>query len=159
MPETEISFFIRRARPGDLEMIVEYNRRIAAETEDTELDLAILRPGVAAALADESKCLYFVAESADGRIIGQTMITFEWSDWRNGFVWWIQSVYVAAEWRRRGVFTALYAAVETQCRTAGGAGIRLYAVETNDAALATYERLGLHRTPYRLLEKMFAETS
>src|SRR5437870_5428809 len=96
---------IRRATPSDAPVIVDFNRLLAEESEGKNLDLKILTPGVAAALADEGKALYFVAED-EGTLLGQTMITYEWSDWRNGWIWWIQSVYVRREARNRGIFRA-----------------------------------------------------
>src|SRR5262245_53938369 len=98
---------IRQAGPADAPVIVEYNQQMAQETENKELDRAILLPGVEKALRDPAKGRYFLA--VDGsETLGQMMITYEWSDWRNGWIWWIQSVYVRADARRRGVFKALY---------------------------------------------------
>ncbi len=147
MPE----WTVRRAVPEDRDTIVEFNRRMAEETEGLHLDLAVLTQGVEAALTDPARCLYFVAES-EGGVIGQTMITFEWSDWRNGCVWWFQSVYVAPEWRRRGVFRSLYEHVMQEGRRAGAIGFRLYAVSDNTRALDAYRRLGLSPTHYIVLE-------
>ena len=96
---------IRRATPSDFGFIVESNVAMASETEGLALAEDIVRPGVAAVLADDSLGFYLVAE-VDGQLAGQLMVTFEWSDWRNGLWWWIQSVYVQAEFRRRGVCTA-----------------------------------------------------
>src|SRR5438105_1452203 len=98
---------VRRATPADVPVIVEFNRRLAAETEDKALDPGVLTRGVLAALADPHKGPYFVAEEGD-QVLGQLQITYEWSDWRNGWMWWIQSVYVRADARRRGVFRALF---------------------------------------------------
>ena len=98
---------IRNAVPDDIDLIVQFNHRLAAETEDRELNVDVLRKGVTSALVHPERCKYFVAE-IDGQVVGQTMITFEWSDWRNGCFWWIQSVYVQANFRRRGIFRQLY---------------------------------------------------
>ena len=147
---------IRRAVPADREMVAEYNHRLAAETEDTILDRDVLARGVQAILADESKGLYFVAE-AGGEIVGQTMVTFEWSDWRNGPIWWFQSVYVRSDWRRRGVFRRLYDCVFQAGRAAGAVEFRLYAVATNEPALKTYRRLGMKQTPYIVMERSAVE--
>src|SRR5262245_61752969 len=99
---------IRRATDADVPTLVEFNRRLALETEHKTLDFAVLTDGVVAVLADGgTKGTYFVAEE-DGRVVGQLMFTLEWSDWRNGWVWWIQSVYVHPDARRKGVFRALY---------------------------------------------------
>jgi GNAT superfamily N-acetyltransferase len=145
------SWTIRRAVAEDLDIIVEYNRRMAEETEGLHLDLAVLTKGVEAALTDPSRCLYFVAEAQSG-VIGQAMITFEWSDWRNGCVWWLQSVYVAPPWRRRGVFRSLYEHVTQEGLRSGAIGFRLYAVADNALALNAYQRLGLSPTHYIVLE-------
>jgi ribosomal protein S18 acetylase RimI-like enzyme len=144
---------IRRAIPTDAAIVAEYNRRLALETEETTLEMAILLPGVEAALADEAKALYFVAE-ANGAVVGQCMITFEWSDWRNGVVWWFQSVYVAEGWRQRGVFRALFERVLEEGEQAGVVGIRLYVHSENEAAQETYRRLGLSATHYLLMERV-----
>jgi len=144
---------IRRAMPADAAVIVDFNRRLAEESEGKALDLTILRAGVSAALADPGKCLYFVAEDA-GKIIGQTMVTFEWSDWRNGWIWWIQSVYVPAEARRRGVFKALYRHILETARASGEvAAVRLYVERENERAQQTYLDLGMAWTSYLVLER------
>src|SRR5689334_22288787 len=98
---------IRRGVPADAAVLADFNARMALETEDTVLPADVIGPGVAAALADEAKAIYFVAE-AGGAVVGQLMITHEWSDWRNGDLWWVQSVYVHPDHRRRGVFRRLY---------------------------------------------------
>src|SRR5438552_3094378 len=102
-----MSLIIRDATPADAAVLVEFNMRLARETENKELDREVLAAGVAAAFADPRKGPYFVAVEND-EIVGQMQITYEWSDWRNGWFWWIQSVYVRAGARRRGVFRALY---------------------------------------------------
>ena len=149
---------IRRAVPEDWETIAEYNYRLAAETEDTILNRDVLNKGVQAALADENKALYFVAESS-GEIVGQAMITFEWSDWRNGQIWWFQSVYVRADWRRRGIFRRLYEAILAAGRDAGAVEFRLYAVAENEPALKTYRQVGMKPTPYIVMEYVPEETT
>jgi ribosomal protein S18 acetylase RimI-like enzyme len=143
---------LRRAVPADAPVIVEYNRRLAEETEGKALDLRVLAAGVAAGLADPHKALYFLAEE-EGQTVGQLMLTTEWSDWRNGWVWWIQSVYVRPEARRRGVFSALYEHVHASAReTSGVVGLRLYVEQDNQAAQRTYARLGMERTGYLVFE-------
>jgi ribosomal protein S18 acetylase RimI-like enzyme len=144
---------VRRATSADAAAIVEYNRRMALETEGKSLDLATLTAGVAAGLADENKAIYFVAED-DGVVAGQLMITREWSDWRNGWIWWIQSVYVRQESRRGGVFRALYQHVlETAKRDPTVIGLRLYVEHENHAAQQTYARLGMEKTSYWVFER------
>src|SRR5207253_9625704 len=98
---------IRPAVPADVGVLCEFNQRVAAETEAKTLDPQVVAAGVAAVLADPAKGFYYVAED-QGEVLGQLMITGEWSDWRNAWIWWIQSVFVRPEARRRGVFRALY---------------------------------------------------
>lgn len=137
------SFTIREASLTDLETIVAFNAALALETEHKQLDAAVLREGVRSAIADRGRCTYFVAE-LDGIVAGQTMVTFEWSDWRNGWFWWIQSVYVHPDYRRRGVFRALYEHVLAAARARPGVcGIRLYVEEHNDRAQRTYRQMGM----------------
>jgi GNAT superfamily N-acetyltransferase len=145
---------VRRATPADAEVVAEFNIRLAGETEDHVLDPAVIGPGVRTALSDATKCLYFVAE-AGGRVVGQTMVTFEWSDWRNGDVWWLQSVYVDPAFRGRGVFRALHAAVEGAAREARAVGLRLYVWNQNARAQATYAKLGWADGNYRVMERIF----
>jgi GNAT superfamily N-acetyltransferase len=145
---------VRQAGTADLETIVEFNRRLAHETEGKVLDVAALRGGVGAALADpERRGPYFLAEQ-DGEVVGQLQFTYEWSDWRNGWFWWVQSVYVRADVRGQGVFRALFAHVEQMARRRGDVvGLRLYVETGNHAAQATYARLGLTSPGYLMLEK------
>ncbi|HVS35180.1 MAG TPA: GNAT family N-acetyltransferase [Gemmataceae bacterium] len=143
---------IRQAGPADAPIIVEYNRRLAAETESKTLDPAVTAAGVAAALDDpDGKGPYFLAVE-QGAVIGQLQITYEWSDWRNGWFWWIQGVYIRAEDRRRGVFRSLYRHVVDLARKTGVVGIRLYVERENHAAQRTYTDLGMKETSYLLLE-------
>lgn len=146
---------IRNATPGDAGTIADFNSRLAFETEGTYLAPELVGPGVEAMLADPSKGQYWVAE-ADGRVIGQIMVTYEWSDWRNGMIWWIQSVYVHGEYRRSGVFSALYRHVESLARKDPGVcGIRLYVERENSRARQTYASLGMARTDYRIMQTLF----
>jgi ribosomal protein S18 acetylase RimI-like enzyme len=147
-------FTIRAARAHDADMLVEFNARMAKETEGLELARDILSKGVRGGLADAAKALYFVAD-AGGRVVGQLMVTKEWSDWRNGDIWWIQSVYVHPDHRRRGVFRALYDHAREQARRAGAVGVRLYVDDHNAAAQQVYERLGMRMSNYRVMEEMF----
>ena len=147
-------FIIRPACANEADTLVEFNARMARETEGLELDRNILSNGVRGGLADASKALYFVAESG-GRVVGQLMITKEWSDWRNGDVWWVQSVYVHPDHRRRGVFRALYVHAREQASRAGAVGVRLYVDDHNAAAQQVYERLGMRMSNYRVMEEMF----
>ena len=144
---------VRRATPADAAVIVEFNRLLAEESEGKTLDAAVLSAGVAAQLADPQKGLYFVAEE-DGGILGQLGLTFEWSDWRNGWMWWIQSVYVPQDARRRGVFRTLFEHVHQAALLDGQVvGLRLYVDRDNHAAQRTYERLGMEASGYFVLER------
>ena len=136
--------------------MAEFNSRMAWETENRRLDPERVRQGVAALLSDPAKGTYFLAEGQqDGTITvaGQLLITYEWSDWRNGNFWWIQSVYVAEEFRGRGVFRALFNHVHTLAKGRKDiCGLRLYMDAQNQTARQTYERLGLKQTDYELFE-------
>ena len=147
------SIHVRAARTDDCATLVQFNAAMALETEDKALEPSVLSAGIAAVLAEPARGFYLIAE-CDGAIAGCLMITFEWSDWRNGDWWWLQSVYIAPPFRRRGVFSALYAEVE---RLAGAQahviGVRLYVERENTHAQRTYAALGLHETHYRMFEK------
>ena len=147
---------IRSATPDDASIIADFNIRMAMETENLALDPSTIFPGVRAIFANPSRGEYFVAEIA-GSVVGCLLITHEWSDWRNGDIWWIQSVYVHADFRRRGVFSALYRHIEKVAAAAGAVGLRLYMEEENTNAQATYERMGMHLTHYRVLQQMFKQ--
>ena len=108
---------VRAATVGDQETVAEFNRLLALETEDKTLDHELLAGGVKLALGDPGRCLYFVAESG-GSVVGQCMLTFEWSDWRKGYFWWFQSVYVHRDFRKQGVFRALFDHVLTLAKNA-----------------------------------------
>jgi GNAT superfamily N-acetyltransferase len=144
-------------RPGtldDLDTIVANNLAMALETENLALAPGVLRPGVEAVLAGRVDAFYRLAEES-GSVIGQLMITREWSDWRNAFVWWIQSVYVPPGARGRGVYKALYEHARTEAAAAGAAGLRLYVDLRNARARAVYERLGMRGDHYQVFEAMF----
>lgn len=144
---------VRRAAAADGAVVAEFNRRLAEETENMTLDPAEVAAGVAAGLADPNKGLYFVAEEG-GVILGMMMVTYEWSDWRNGWLWWIQSVYVRADARRRGVVRTLYEHVHGVARQqANVIGLRLYVEQNNRAAQQTYLRLGMKAAGYQVFEK------
>lgn len=144
---------LRRAVAADAMTLVEFNQNLAEESEGKRLDPGLLAAGVARGLADEAKALYFVAES-DGQIVGQLMLTREWSDWRDGWIWWIQSVYVRQTARRRGVFRALFDHVKNLARQDPDViGLRLYVERENDQARQTYENLGMTPTAYLVYER------
>ena len=128
---------------------------MAHETEGMDLDAAVVGPGVDAALSDSSLGFYLVAD-IDGRPAGQLMVTYEWSDWRNGLFWWIQSVYVRSEFRRQGVYSALHRRVAEMAEAQGGVcGLRLYVEYENTTAQQVYESLDMHRTRYHMYEVEF----
>lgn len=144
---------LRPATPADAPVVAEFNRLLAWESERKQLDAAVLAAGVAAVLGDPAKGFYTLAEAA-GEVVGQVLVTFEWSDWRNGWYWWVQSVYVRADWRGKGVFRALYQHLESAAVADPAViGLRLYVEDDNAAAKATYAKLGLADEPYRLMGK------
>lgn len=146
---------VRSARPSDCGTIVKFNLQLAAESEDKALDRERLAQGVAALLADPAKGRYFVAEN-DGMVVGQMMHTWEWSDWRNGMLWWLQSVYVVPELRGRGVFRALFAHLAALARAdTNVVGLRLYVDQRNSAARQVYARMGLLPAGYDVLEHIW----
>ena len=148
---------IRPATLRDVPFLVESNAALASETEDKTLDRAVLEKGVASVFADARRGFYLIAERAETSV-GCLLVTFEWSDWRNGDWWWIQSVYVVASARRRGVFRAAYAEVERRARaTEGVVGLRLYVEQENSAAQQTYASLGMEDSGYRLLQSGFSD--
>lgn len=150
---------IRPAKLDDVSAIVDFNRRLAIETEDKVLELETLERGVRAGILDASRARYFVAEQ-DREVVGQVMLTLEWSDWRNGEVWWFQSVYVHPEHRRRGVFRKLFEHVRrTAESTPGVVGLRLYVENENEIAQQTYRELGLVEGGYRVMERFFDGTA
>lgn len=146
---------IRRARLADHPTIVRYNALMADETEGKKLNPETLSRGVSAVLEHPSYGIYFIAE-ADGVVAGQLLITYEWSDWRNGNFWWIQSVYVERLFRGRGVFKALFRHIEKAAREDSAVcGLRLYVEHSNIAAQRTYAALGMSKTGYEMYETVF----
>ena len=143
---------IRQARPEDAAAIVDFQVRMARETEGMELDLPTVTRGVQAVFDDPSKGQYWVAES-DGRVAGSLLTTWEWSDWRNGTVLWIQSVYVLPELRGSGIYRRMYEHLRERVLDSPDLmGIRLYVDRRNTAAQAVYERLGMSREHYEMFE-------
>jgi GNAT superfamily N-acetyltransferase len=146
---------IRKATLTDAPIVSEFNLRLAEETEPLRLDPETVRAGVAAILSDPAKGIYFVAE-IEGAVVGQLMITYEWSDWRNGNPWWIQSVYVKPECRGQGVFPALFKHLDGLARSDKQvAGLRLYMHTENERARRAYERLGMKHSDYEVFEMDF----
>ena len=169
---------IRAATLDDAPIISQYNIQMAKETENVELDPDTILKGCQAILRQENvsgeakhgaisgrnpRGFYLVAasthQSVDGDVelvLGQLMVTYEWSDWRNVYIWWIQSVYVVPEHRGQGIFTALYHHVRRMCQDEGAGGLRLYADNDNVNAQKTYMRLGM-TSHYKVFEDMFDE--
>jgi RimJ/RimL family protein N-acetyltransferase len=143
---------VRAARPEDAPLLVDFQLRMARETEELELDRDTLTRGVEAVFADPSRGAYWVAERED-RIVGGLLTTFEWSDWRNGVILWIQSVYVVPEERGYGIYRALYEHLRAKVEADPGLkGIRLYVDKRNAGAQRVYERLGMTREHYDMFE-------
>ena len=143
---------IRIATAADTASLVEFNQAMALETEGKTLDPQVLGRGVSAVFEDRARGFYVVAE-ADGRIVGGLMITYEWSDWRNAWFWWIQSVYIVPDARGRGVYRKLYEFVREQARQAGNVcGFRLYVEAENTNARSVYEKLGMEQSHYLVYE-------
>lgn len=145
---------IRQAIESDAASIVEFQLAMAWETENLKLDEPTVVKGVAAVFADSSKGTYYVAET-DGKVVGSLLTTFEWSDWRNGTVLWIQSVYVRPEYRKRSIFSKLYKHIQKMVvESSNLRGIRLYADKTNTPAHGVYEHLGMTAEHYQMYEWM-----
>ncbi len=145
------SILIRSARADDEAIITEFNAAMALETEHKRLNPATLRAGVERAIAQPEGARYFLAD-ASKQVVGQLMVTFEWSDWRNGMFWWIQSVYVHPDFRSRGIFKQLYRHVENLAREAHACGLRLYVERENKSAQEVYRRLGMADAGYAVFE-------
>ena len=145
---------IRTATEEDKEFIASFQMKMAQETEGLQLDEETVNEGVLHVLRNPEKGKYFVADD-DGRVVASLLITYEWSDWRNQLVLWIQSVYVLPGYRQKGVFKALYNHIKDWAsRDKNVAGIRLYVDKTNKTAMEVYRRLGMDGEHYRLFEWM-----
>jgi len=143
---------IRLAQTADTGALAANHRDMAFETENKSLDIETTLRGTRAVIDDRAKGFYLIAERS-GRMVGQLLITYEWSDWRNGTFWWIQSVYVVPEARRTGVYKALHDYVLSSAKSAGDVcGVRLYVDKTNGPAQATYRTMGMQLAHYDLYE-------
>lgn len=148
---------VRDADLADIPFLVDGNAAMALETEHKALDRDLLERGVAAVFAQRQRGFYLIAERAGVRV-GCLLVTREWSDWRDGEWWWLQSVYVVAQARRSGVFRALHAEVERRARAAADVvGLRLYVEQDNRRAQATYASLGMAPTHYRMYERAWRD--
>ena len=148
---------VRMARRDDVSTLVAFNMQMAKETEDKHLDLDVLTAGVGAIFENPEHGFYLVAE-VNGAVVGSLMVTTEWSDWRNGDYWWIQSVYVQSEFRQKGIFRALYEEVHERAENSNEVcGVRLYVEKGNRTAQTVYTRRGLTETHYKIFEDIFSE--
>lgn len=144
---------IRIAIGEDGDSLVEFNQAMALETEGKQLDSGTLANGVAAVFSDEKKGFYVVAET-QGRIAGGLMVTYEWSDWRNAWFWWIQSVYILPEFRGQKIYSRLYDFVKAKAAEAGNVcGFRLYVENDNLNAQKVYDSVGMHASHYLMYEE------
>lgn len=145
---------IRMAESRDTVPLVEFNQAMALETEGKRLDPEILSAGVSAVFSDRQKGFYVVAED-EGRIVGGLLVTYEWSDWRNSWFWWIQSVYVLPEYRGKGLYSRLYKYVKQRASEAGDevCGFRLYVEKENTRAQAVYAKVGMQPSQYLMFEE------
>lgn len=148
----DIDFVIVRGEANDIDSIVQFQTDMAMESEGYTLDKEKVTKGVSAAMLDESKGIYWVAKY-EGRTIGSLMLTREWSDWNNEWYWWIQSVYVIPEFRRQGVYKAMYQKVKDAAKDNNISQIRLYVDKTNHSAQSVYQRLGMHESHYLMYEE------
>lgn len=151
-----MNIIIRDANQGDLPLIVDFQTEMAKETESLELDRELLSKGVKAVLEGTAGARYYLADD-EGEAAGMLMITTEWSDWRNGWVWWIQSVYIRPGFRQRGIYKLLYEHIQKEVRNrADVRGIRLYVDKRNVRAQQVYESLGMtgdHYTTYEWMKE------
>ena len=144
---------IRLAEKQDVDALVEFNLAMALETEGKSLAAETLKPGVDAVFSDKNKGFYVVAED-EGSIIGGLLVTFEWSDWRNKWFWWIQSVYIRPDNRGQGTYRRMYDFIKDLADARGDvAGFRLYVEHDNVHAQRVYERVGMEQSHYVLFEE------
>ncbi|HPE61983.1 MAG: GNAT family N-acetyltransferase [Thiothrix sp.] len=154
MSQIPLPFTIRRAEAADAAALADFNRLMALETEHRQLLPAVILAGVEGLLRQPQYGFYLVAEH-EKAIVGALMVTTEWSDWRNGIFWWVQSVYVTTAWRRKGVYRALYHRVrELAAQEPCVCGFRLYVERDNRVAQAVYRELGMQETAYLLFEAL-----
>ena len=143
---------ISKALPDDADAIVQFQMAMAMETEGVTLDRERVQQGVSAVMKDESRGVYIVAK-AGAATIGSLMITREWSDWTNRWYWWVQSVYVLPDYRKKGVFKTLYSCVKELAKEAGVSKVRLYVDRGNRLAQTAYEKLGMAECHYLMYEE------
>lgn len=145
---------IRIATTNDIASLVEFNKAMALETEGKLLDTTIVRQAVESIFEDKAKGFYVVADE-DGDIAGALLVTYEWSDWRNAWWWWVQSVYIRPEARGKRIYSLLYDFVKTHAAATGNVfGIRLYVENENTHAQRVYEKLGMQQSPYKMYDEV-----
>jgi len=142
---------IRQATKEEAPTIIDFQQKMAWETEQMTLKPEIIDGGVNGVFSNPARGRYWVAED-NGKIVASLLITYEWSDWRNADVWWFQSVYVLPEWRRKGIFRMMYAHIKNEAENKGIAGLRLYVETNNSIAQNTYDALGMKCEHYRMYE-------
>jgi ribosomal protein S18 acetylase RimI-like enzyme len=148
---------VRNARNQDIPALADFNIAMAQETENKILSPTKVKAGMRAVLRHPDHGFYLVAE-LNGEVAGSLLVTREWSDWRNGVFWWIQSVYVPPEFRKRGIYRALYDEVKARAKSNPEVcGFRLYVERSNRAAMAVYSKLGMSETEYRIYEESLWE--
>jgi GNAT superfamily N-acetyltransferase len=143
---------IRKSKLGDAEVIAAQNILLAEESENIHLSFETVFRGVTSLLSDKRKGFYVVAEE-NSNIIGQMMITFEWSDWRNTNIWWIQSVYIQKQWRKKGIFTKIFQYIQKQALKNQVKILRLYVYEHNIDAQRVYQRIGMEKQSYVIFQQ------
>lgn len=153
----EDSIFIRQALPEDAQSIIQFNICMAWETEGKKLDKDLIKAGVSRVLSEQAEAFYLVAVNHDNLIVASLMVTKEWSDWRNAFIWWIQSVYVLPKYRRKGIYSKLYAKVKELGISNSCCGFRLYVEKNNISAQKTYSKLGMKHSHYLVYEDISNE--
>lgn len=150
---------VRLASPADLDVLVEFSAAMALETEARRLDHARLRLGVRAVLESTDHGFYVVGERHDldsHQVVGQLLVTYEWSDWRNATFWWVQSVYVHPTWRRQGIYRQMHQHITNMARAREHVcGVRLYVEEHNETAQQVYRQVGLMPAGYLVFEEDF----
>ncbi|MCE5346964.1 MAG: GNAT family N-acetyltransferase [Bacteroidales bacterium] len=142
---------IRKATPEDILPIIDFQQKMAWETEQLTLVPETVSKGVSAVFKNPSLGQYWISED-EGNVIASLLITYEWSDWRNSNVWWIQSVYVIPAYRRNGIFRSMYSHIRSEAGKQGIAGLRLYVETKNSRAQKTYEALGMQSKHYKMYE-------
>ena len=145
-------FKIGTATSDDVVTLVNFQLAMAKESEDTRLDYATVREGIKTGIDDDDKAIYLVARNAENEILGSLMLTTEWSDWNNCSYYWIQSVYVRPEFRKKGVFTELFDFARVIAQSDGAGSLRLYVDKNNAAAQKAYHKLGMHESHYLMYE-------